>query len=130
MGYSSGAIESLRRDPDIVTTPNTISWFGSIMTVGAAAGSLIAGALVDKLGRKLSILTAFLLCAIGWLLMITDKSSMIQAIIGRAVTGLGVGFVSIGVPTYIGEVATADIRGVLGASFQFFGMSRTKKMHF
>jgi len=36
LGYSSGAIESLKKDPNIVTTPSTISWFGSIMTVGAA----------------------------------------------------------------------------------------------
>ena len=36
------------------------------------------------------------------------------ACVGRAVTGAGVGFISIAVPTYIGEVATPDVRGMLG----------------
>ena len=98
-----------------------MSWFGSIMTVGAAVGSLVSGVAADKLGRKLTILVALLLLSIGWLTMIFDSSSMVAAIIGRMITGLGVGFISTGVPTYIGEVATADVRGTLGASFQFCG---------
>ena len=122
LGYSSGAIESLKRDPNIVTSVNSLSWFGSIMTIGAAAGSLIAGAAVDRLGRKLLILVAMLTFSIGWVIMITDKSSIEQAIVGRFFTGLGVGYISISVPMYIGEVATQDIRGVLGATFQLCGM--------
>ena len=54
--------------------------------------------------------------------MITDKSSIEQAIVGQFFTGLGVGYISISVPMYIGEVATQDIRGVLGATFQLCGM--------
>ena len=59
--------------------------------------------------------------AIGWLIIITCTSSMVQLIIGRVVTGLGVGFISIAAPTYIGEAATADVRGSLGAGFQLCG---------
>ena len=47
---------------------------------------------------------------------------MIPAIIGRFITGLATGFISVGAPNYIGEVATPDIRGFLGAAFQMFGM--------
>ena len=40
LGYSSGAIESIKDDPNISWTNSDISWFGSIMTIGAAAGKV------------------------------------------------------------------------------------------
>jgi MFS family permease len=91
------------------------------LTIGAAAGSLLAGPLVDKMGRKFLTLFTMLVYIAGWLTMIFDKNSMITAIIGRCITGFGVGFCSVSVPTYIGEVSTPDIRGVLGACMQLSG---------
>ena len=67
------------------------------------------------------ILISFLVYAAGWLTIIFGSSSMIPAIIGRFITGLGTGFISVAAPNYIGEVATPDIRGFLGAAFQMFG---------
>ena len=43
MAYSSGAIPSIQKDPHIECSPSQISWFGSIITIGAAVGSLAAG---------------------------------------------------------------------------------------
>ena len=43
LSYSSGAIPSIQKDPHITSTPSQISWFGSIITIGAAVGSLAAG---------------------------------------------------------------------------------------
>ena len=118
LGYSSGAIESIKDDPNIDPTTNQISWFGSILTVGAAIGSLLSGNTIDKMGRKFHILLGNLCFVIGWLLIIVDKTSMELAIVGRLVGGLGVGIVAIAVPTYIGEVSPPDVRGTLGAAFQ------------
>ena len=118
LGYSSGAIESIKEDPNIDPTTNQISWFGSILTVGAAIGSLLSGNTIDKMGRKFHILLGNLCFVIGWLLIIVDKTSMELAIVGRLVGGLGVGIVAIAVPTYIGEVSPPDVRGTLGSAFQ------------
>ena len=68
LGYSSGAIESIKDDPNIDPTTNQISWFGSILTVGAAIGSLLSGNTIDKMGRKFHILLGNLCFVIGWLL--------------------------------------------------------------
>ena len=55
------------------------------------------------MGRKFQILLGNLLFVVGWMLIIADQSSMIMACIGRLVTGIGAGVLSIAVPTYIGE---------------------------
>ena len=63
----------MKKDPNITLTDQSISWFGSLLTVGAALGSLMAGNLIDKMGRKFQILIGNLVCVIGWMLIISDK---------------------------------------------------------
>ena len=41
LGYSSGAIESIKEDPHMDWNNSDISWFGSIMTIGAAVGLVL-----------------------------------------------------------------------------------------
>ena len=120
LGYSSGAIESMKKDPNIHLTTSSISWFGSLLTVGAAVGSLLAGNLIDSMGRKFQILFGNVMFVAGWLAIIADRSSITWACVGRVLGGFGMGIHAIAVPMYIGEVATPDVRGQLGAAFQLF----------
>ena len=41
-------------------------------------------------------------------------SNLAMIVSGRIVTGICCGFVSLTIPTYIGEIASPDIRGLLG----------------
>lgn len=119
LAYSSGAIPSIQKDPHIECSPSQISWFGSIITIGAAVGSLAAGPACERFGRKFVMLIGLALFSIGWMLLCMDISSMETAIVGRLKTGVACGVMSIACPTYIGEVTTADVRGFFGAGFQF-----------
>lgn len=110
LGYSSGAIESMKKDPNIELTTSSISWFGSLLTVGAAVGSLLAGNLIDTMGRKFQIMFGNVMFVAGWLAIIADRSSITWACVGRVLGGLGMGIHAIAVPMYIGEVATPDVR--------------------
>ena len=79
----------MKKDPNITLTTQSISWFGSLLTVGAAIGSLLAGNLIDKMGRKFQILFGNVMFVAGWMLIIADKSSIKWACVGRVFGGLG-----------------------------------------
>eukprot|EP00055_Hartaetosiga_balthica_P016704 m.106628 g.106628 ORF g.106628 m.106628 type:complete len:565 (-) comp9158_c1_seq5:1908-3602(-) len=92
--------------------------FGSVANIGAMGGAIVAGALVDVLGRTRTIFTAGLLFLAGFLL-IAFCSHVSQAftilMVGRVFCGVAVGMVSLCVPVYIAEIAPAALRGGLGS---------------
>ena len=72
-------------------------FFQSLITVGAMIGSCIGGWLIDKFGRKGSILMSAVPFELGWLLISFAKNhAMLYA--GRIITGLACGVVSLAVP--------------------------------
>lgn len=71
MVFSSPVIPHLKSpdaDPRLKLDANDAAWFGSIYTLGAAAGGLGAMLLNDKIGRKLSIMLSAVPSTIGWVL--------------------------------------------------------------
>ncbi|WP_461179176.1 D-xylose transporter XylE [Virgibacillus ainsalahensis] len=104
--------------------------------IGCIIGGLISGFFSNNLGRKNSLLVAaalFFLSAVGSAypeLLFFDKGEptiglLITFIFYRVIGGIGVGLASAISPTYIGEVAPAQIRGKLVSWYQFaviFGM--------
>ncbi|XP_012862839.1 solute carrier family 2, facilitated glucose transporter member 8 [Echinops telfairi] len=119
LGYSSPAIPSLRRD--VPRAPrlddDAASWFGAIVTLGAAAGGVLGGWLVDRAGRKLSLL----LCAVPFVAgfaVITAAQDLWMLLGGRLLTGLACGVASLVAPVYISEIAYPAIRGLLGSCVQ------------
>ena len=84
-----------------ITLPISLSlcylFFQSLVTVGAMIGSCIGGWLIDKFGRKGSILMSAVPFELGWLLISFAKNhAMLYA--GRIITGLACGVVSLAVP--------------------------------
>nr|XP_002720541.2 solute carrier family 2, facilitated glucose transporter member 8 isoform X2 [Oryctolagus cuniculus] len=119
LGYSSPAIPSLRRaaPPAPRLDDNEASWFGAIVTLGAAAGGVLGGGLVDRAGRKLSLL----LCAVPFVVgfaVITAARDVWVLLGGRLLTGLACGVASLVAPVYISEVAYPAVRGLLGSCVQ------------
>uniref|UniRef100_A0A8C0MXZ9 Solute carrier family 2, facilitated glucose transporter member 8 n=2 Tax=Canis lupus familiaris TaxID=9615 RepID=A0A8C0MXZ9_CANLF len=119
LGYSSPAIPSLRRAPPpaLRLDDAAASWFGAIVTLGAAAGGVLGGWLVDRAGRKLSLL----LCSapfVGGFVVITAAQNVWMLLGGRLLTGLACGIASLVAPVYISEIAYPAVRGLLGSCVQ------------
>lgn len=82
----------------------------------AAFGALLGGHIADKSGRKATIKCCAWLFVVGTLLMAlaVDYAMML---LGRIVTGIGVGVAFVVAPVFITEVAPADKRGELNSVF-------------
>ncbi|KAK4683736.1 MFS transporter, SP family, sugar:H+ symporter, partial [Tremellales sp. Uapishka_1] len=87
----------------------------SILELGAALGSMIAGPLADRYSRKFSISAWCIIFMLGVALQTgaTYQLGFIWA--GRFIAGLGVGALSMLVPMFNAELAPAGIRGSLVA---------------
>ncbi|XP_063287633.1 solute carrier family 2, facilitated glucose transporter member 8 [Pelobates fuscus] len=119
LGYSSPAIADLKNaeDPRLVLDKNAASWFGSIVTIGAAVGGVFGGWIVDRIGRKLSLM----LCAVPFVLgftLIIAAQNVWMLFGGRFLNGLASGVTSLVVPVYISETSHSGVRGTLGSCVQ------------
>ncbi|KAL2018052.1 hypothetical protein VTK56DRAFT_1318 [Thermocarpiscus australiensis] len=91
-----------------------------LLPAGCLLGSLIAGKMADVVGRRLAISASALFCCVGNIIEISSTTTWAQFAVGRAVTGLGIGSLSVVVPMYQSESSPARIRGVLIAGYQLF----------
>ncbi|KAJ8961506.1 hypothetical protein NQ318_014756 [Aromia moschata] len=101
-------------DLDFPIDSGQLGWIYSCSSLGAALLSLVVGPICDSLGRKLTMILMVLPLEIGWLLIIFAGDSWG----GSSLEWWGGSF-CVTVPLYIGEIAQAEIRGVLGGLTQF-----------
>ncbi|KAH6611541.1 mfs monosaccharide transporter [Trichoderma cornu-damae] len=89
-----------------------------LLSIGSLIGALVAGKMADAIGRRLSIsMFAFFTC-VGTIIEISSSAHWVQFAIGRLVTGLSIGGLSVVVPLYQSESTPAVIRGVIISSYQ------------
>nr|XP_055207425.1 solute carrier family 2, facilitated glucose transporter member 6 isoform X4 [Gorilla gorilla gorilla] len=147
--YTSPVIPALERslDPDLHLTKSQASWFGSVFTLGAAAGGLSAMILNDLLGRKLSIMFSAVPSAAGYALM-AGAHGLWMLLLGRTLTGFAGGLTAACIPgltlpsrpglgtsifsktwcggcvlqVYVSEIAPPGVRGALGATPQLMAV--------
>ena len=95
-----------------LTSATDIGWAKSCALAGCLAGSLVAGALSDKFGRKrLLILSAVLFTVSSLATGLANSFSVF--VVWRIVGGAAIGLASNLSPMYIAEIAPAAIRGKL-----------------
>ena len=96
-----------------LTTAATVSgWANSCALLGCLVGSLVAGALSDRLGRKKLLIFSGLLFGVSSIA--TGWAGVFNQFIGwRIVGGVSIGMASNLSPLYIAEVAPAELRGRL-----------------
>ncbi|KAG7193989.1 uncharacterized protein KQ657_005188 [Scheffersomyces spartinae] len=90
----------------------------SILSAGTFFGALMAGDLADWYGRRLTIIAGCVIFCIGDALQIAS-SGVPLLVVGRLISGFGVGFVSATIVLYMSEIAPRKVRGALVSGYQF-----------
>lgn len=99
----------------IPITSSEGAWMISMNGVGSIFGSLLAGYIVDKIGRKLSILITSPLYLCCWLLIAFAHRLWIL-MLARCINGFTDGIVFTVIPMYVSEISHPRIRGILSAT--------------
>ncbi|KAI1253095.1 hypothetical protein MGN70_005303 [Eutypa lata] len=105
----------------IVTSDQYIAYFdnpsgviqgsiGSALAAGSVLGSLIAGPISDKFGRRDSVMFACLWWLVGTAVQVATNG-VGSLIAGRVLNGVCVGITSSQVPVYLAEIAKRESRG-------------------
>ncbi|CBN73775.1 mannitol transporter, putative [Ectocarpus siliculosus] len=110
VGVISGAIKYIQEDFGLSTLQKGV--IVSSLNLVAAGGGLVAGSVSDTLGRKRSIAAACLVFITGSIIKIAAQSFGVL-LLGRIVTGIGVGCGFVVAPVYIAEITPPHIRGRL-----------------
>ncbi|XP_055921267.1 facilitated trehalose transporter Tret1-2 homolog [Eupeodes corollae] len=102
----------------IYLNPSEASWYASINTMACPLGGMLVGYLLDKIGRKRTMLVNNVIGIIGWALIAgafqKDKdSAFIQILIGRFISGIMIGLFCSPTGVYAAEITLPKIRGKL-----------------
>lgn len=145
-GYSAPAIPSIREcDPELLPSKDIASWAsngdcfgtkrprhrqnsfwcnpisffctGSIPPSGAFLGSILAGFLLQHVGRKNTIVISSPLATIGWILIAT-ATRYEMVIFGRFITGFCVGLCLPSAQVYVNLVSNSTTKSVFHSKFK------------
>ncbi|KAI5964638.1 uncharacterized protein KGF55_001707 [Candida pseudojiufengensis] len=89
-----------------------------LFNAGCAIGALFVSKAADLKGRRLAIMLAMIIYVVGVIVQISSQEAWYQIMIGRIITGLGVGTLSVVCPMFISEVSPRHLRGTLVCCFQ------------
>ncbi|SPO20414.1 related to sugar transport protein [Ustilago trichophora] len=123
-GYDQGVMSGIITGPYFKAYFNhpTASEIGTLVAsleLGALVTSLACGRLADIFGRKNTLFWGAVIFSVGGAIQ-TFTSGYDTMLIGRVISGLGVGVLSMIVPTYQSEISPAENRGKL-ACIEFTG---------
>lgn len=90
----------------------------SIFNIGCAFGGVTLGKTGDIYGRKKGLMITMVVYIVGIVIQIASVSSWVQYFIGRIISGLAVGSISVLAPMFISETSPKLIRGTLVSVYQ------------
>eukprot|EP00043_Microstomoeca_roanoka_P009418 m.89445 g.89445 ORF g.89445 m.89445 type:complete len:631 (+) comp14578_c0_seq1:305-2197(+) len=114
LGYDIGIMSAakLQIKNDMQLSDNEVEVMVGILNFVSAFGGLASGKLCDFIGRKATVAVASIVFLAGALLMALSKTYSVL-VLGRVVTGLGVGCGLTIAPLYMAELSPAKLRGAL-----------------
>lgn len=125
LSYSAVLVPQLEMpDSDVPATKLQTSIVASIIVLMVPVGSVIAGFMMDRIGRINTLKIAALPSLLG-LLLIATAPNVYNIIAGRIFVGISLAMGTSPAIVYITEVARADLRGSLissGPTIASFGM--------
>uniref|UniRef100_A0A8D8XVG1 Facilitated trehalose transporter Tret1 n=1 Tax=Cacopsylla melanoneura TaxID=428564 RepID=A0A8D8XVG1_9HEMI len=110
MGYSAFALKGMRSSLDLSTDQET--WIASLSNLVTPIGCLLSGPILERYGRKCTLLLVAIPCSIGWFLM-AIQPTLGRIYIGRILTGLATGLASTPGSVYAAECTLSTLRGYL-----------------
>jgi sugar porter (SP) family MFS transporter len=111
-GAISGALLFIR--PEFRLSPLQVGVVTSAALAGATAGSVIGGALADRIGRRSVILITGVLFCVGSILSALSASAGWLAL-SRLIIGVAIGIASFVAPMYLSEISPPRNRGLIVA---------------
>ncbi|XP_018320194.1 facilitated trehalose transporter Tret1-like [Agrilus planipennis] len=121
LNNSTGILDDNPFDAPITTEEQ--SWIASFLSCGAIFGPFVAGFLVDRIGRKWTLVCASGVPLTAAFLMLAFGRTPVVYYVARFIGGLGMGVVFTALPMYIGEISEAPIRGTMASFFNIFMVS-------
>ncbi|XP_025198655.1 facilitated trehalose transporter Tret1-like isoform X2 [Melanaphis sacchari] len=119
LGWPSSVVEKfIKHETDFNATMEELSWIVATMDLGNVVSPLMAGYLMDLVGRKLSTVVLGPLFIVTWALTLCVPTAW-ALYTARLLAGMGKGMSYTVVPVYLGEIASPAIRGALGSVFCF-----------
>lgn len=99
--------------------PNSTAQGGitASMAGGSFLGSIVSPTFTDKFGRRVSLHICASLWIIGSILQCASQDQA-MLIVGRVISGMGIGFGSSAAPVYCAEISPPKIRGAIVGLFQ------------
>ncbi|KAJ7786197.1 general substrate transporter [Mycena metata] len=123
-GYDQGVMSGVITGPHFVKyfnepTPGEIGMMVAVLEIGAFFTSIAAGRVGDMIGRKGTLFLGAVIFTIGGAVQ-TFTLGFWSMIVGRVISGCGVGLLSTIVPIYQSEISPPNHRGAL-ACMEFTG---------
>lgn len=116
LGWSAPCVEILKSQYNFEGFATNV--IAAALPLGAALGMTVVPFLIDKIGRKRTMLALAPPFLLGWLLIICAPWSFPMVVAGRFVTGACGGMFCVAAPIYSAEISEKQIRGTLGVFFQ------------
>lgn len=125
MAYSAILVPHLEAEKaEIPATKEQSAWIASVVVLCTPVGALIAGFLMEVIGRLKTLQIGAIPCVIGWALIATSNS-IPMLLVGRLLAGISCAMGSSPAIVYITEVARPELRGSMisfGPTLASFGM--------
>ncbi|KAH1486148.1 hypothetical protein KXX42_005673 [Aspergillus fumigatus] len=123
-GVNSGVLtlESFQRDFRYTQAQKTTvnSNAVSILQAGAFFGCFFTTPVASRLGRRTGLIISSLVFTLGTVLQVINTHTLGTFYAGRVIAGVGIGAATVLIPMYAAEMSPKEVRGRLGACFQWF----------
>lgn len=111
--WSSPSLPHLTsKESPFPVTDDQGTWIVTLFLIGDFLGSLFNPLLIDRIGRKYTLLISALLLLIGWLLIVLAEN-YIWLYLARFIGGVGQGSIFNSLVIYLAEISEKHIRGTL-----------------
>ena len=114
VGIMAAAIQPIEREMELTSFQKELA-MGSLNFI-AAVGALLGGRVANKKGRRPTVVLCCWIFIIGTLCMALAPTYF-WLLLGRIITGVGVGVSFVVAPVYLSEVAPTHLRGQLNTVF-------------